>query len=107
MLMHIPHGTLVWPAAMVVWGPGFKSAAHRHHCVQLVMAMKGILRIRSGSDHAWVICGAALIRPDAFHEVDASDTAVLIAFVDAESELGSALCERIEGNIFSIPPIQL
>jgi AraC-like DNA-binding protein len=107
MLMHIPHGTLVWPAAMVVWGPGFKSAAHRHHCVQLLLALKGNLRIRRGADDIWVNCGGTLIRPDALHEVDARDATVLIAFVDAESELGSGLCERIEGDIFSIPPIQL
>src|SRR5262249_2236279 len=107
MLMRTPPGSLVWPAAMIVWGPGFTSAAHRHHCVQLVMAMKGTLRIRAGSDDKWLKCGAALIRPDAVHEVDARDTTVLIAFVDAESELGSALCERIEGGILSISPTQL
>src|SRR5262245_4824985 len=108
MLMHTPPGTLAWPAAMVVWGPGFVSAAHQHHCVQLVMAMKGILRIRAGSDDNWLKCGAALIRPDAVDEVDARDTTVaLIAFVDAESELGSALCERMESDILSISPIQL
>jgi len=71
------------------------------------MAIKGTLRIRAGSDDNWLKCGAALIRPDAVHEVDARDTNVLIAFVDAESELGSALCERIEGDILSISPIQL
>src|SRR5262245_14352857 len=107
MLMHIPNGPLIWPEAMFVWGQGFKSAANRHHCVQLVMAMTGNLRIRRGSDDAWVECGGVLIRPDAFHEVDASDTSVLIAFVDAESELGSALRERIEGDILYVPPIQL
>src|SRR5262245_29754542 len=107
MLMRTPPGSLVWPAAMIVWGPGFTSAAHRHHSVQLVMAMKGTLRIRAASDDNWLKCGAALIRPDAVHEVDARDTPVLIAFVDAESELGSALCERIEGDILSISPIQL
>src|SRR5262245_55742029 len=107
MLMHTPPGTLAWPAAMVVWGPGFVSAAHQHHCVQLVMAIKGTLRIRGGSDHNWLKCGAALVRPDAVHEVDARDITVLIAFVDAESELGSAFCERMEGDILSISPIQL
>src|SRR5262249_1434412 len=107
MLMLTPPGTVVWPAAMVVWGPGFVSAAHQHHCVQLVMAMKGTLRIRAGSDDNWLKCGAALIRPDAVHEVDARVTTVLIAFVDAESELGSALCERMEADILSISPIQL
>src|SRR5262245_27411408 len=94
-------------AAMIVWGPGFTSAADRHHSVQLVMTMKGTLRIRAGSDDNWLKCGAVLIRPDAVHEVDARDTTVLIAFVDAESELGSALCERIEGDILSISPIQV
>jgi len=107
MLIDTPPGRLVWPAAMTVWGPGFASAAHRHHCVQLVMAMKGTLRIRARSDDNWLKCGAALIRPDAVHEVDARDTTVLIAFVDAESELGSALCERMEGDILPISPIQL
>src|SRR5262245_28675925 len=94
MLMRTPPGSLVWPAAMIVWGPGFTSAPHRHHAVQLVMAMTGNLQIRRGPDDTWLECGAALIRPDAFHEVDARDTNVLIAFVDAESELGAALCER-------------
>src|SRR5215510_2315688 len=107
LLIHPPPGRLVWPAAMIVWGPGFTSAAHRHHCVQLVMAMRGTLRIRAKSDDNWLKCGAALIRPDAIHEVDARNTAVLIAFVDAESELGSALCERMEDDILSISPIQL
>src|SRR5262249_9133223 len=102
MLMHTPPGALVWPAAMIVWGPGFTSTAHRHHCVQLVMAMKGNLRIRRGLGDTWLKCGAALVRPDAVHEVDARVTTVLIAFVDAESELGSALCEQIEGDISSI-----
>src|SRR5262245_43884299 len=106
MLMHTPPGTLVWPAAMIVWGPGFTSAAHRHHSVQLVMAMKGTLRIRGGPDEKWLKCSGALVRPDAVHEVDARENTVLIAFVDAESELGSALCERIEGDIVSISAVQ-
>jgi len=72
------------------------------------MAMKGTLRIRAGADDNWLKCGAALIRPDAAHEVDARDTTIaLIAFVDAESELGSALCERMKSDILSISPIQI
>jgi hypothetical protein len=46
MLIHPNPGALVWPAAMIVWGPGFTTASHRHHCVQLVMAMRGSLLIR-------------------------------------------------------------
>jgi len=91
MLIHLTPGALVWPAAMIVWGPGFTTAGHRHHCVQLIMAMRGTLLIRGNSDDQWMRCGAALVGPDAAHEVDARDTNVLIGFVDSESELGAAL----------------
>src|SRR5690349_4452187 len=107
MLIHPNPGALVWPAAMIVWGPGFTTAGHRHHCVQLVMAMRGTLLIRGNSDDQWMRCGAALVRPDAAHEVDARDTTVLIGFVDSESELGAALNERIEGGISCISKSQV
>ena len=104
MLIRPTPGKLVWPAAMIVWGPAFTSARHNHHCVQLLMAMNGTLEVRSGPGHKWRKCGAALVRPDASHEVDARGTNVLlIAFVDAESELGAALSERIDGGISCIP----
>lgn len=107
MLIHPNPGALVWPAAMFVWGPGFTSAHHSHHCVQLVMVMDGLLRIRSASGDAWKSCGAALIRPDANHEVDARGRTLLIGFVDPESELGAALAQRTTGNISSIPTAQV
>jgi AraC-like DNA-binding protein len=99
MLVHPTPGALVWPAAMIVWGPGFVSAGHSHHCFQLLMAMRRTLLIRRGGGDEWMKCGAALVRPDAAHEVDARETTVLIGFVDSESELGAALGERIEGDI--------
>ena len=107
MLVHTTAGVVVWPAAMIVWGRGYKAVTHRHHCIQLVMALKGNLLIRTGRQDAWLRCGAALVRQDAVHEVDAQKSTVLIAFVDAESELGSALSDRMETDIVSIPPNQL
>jgi AraC-like DNA-binding protein len=92
---------------MIVWGPGFTTAGHRHHCVQLVMAMHGSLLIRGKSNEQWMRCGAALVRPDAAHEVDARDTIVLIGFVDSESELGAALSERLESGISCISEAQV
>lgn len=103
MLLYATPGMAVWPAAMIVWGPGFYAAAHRHHCVQLVMALHGSLRVRGGSEDAWTTCGAVLVRPDAEHEVDAGSTAVLIGFIDAESEIGTALSDRIGGNLARVP----
>lgn len=63
------------------------------------MAFQGSLRVRSGPGHKWIKCGAALVKPDAPHEVDATDTQVLLAFVDAESDLGAALLEKIGSEI--------
>src|SRR5215510_6337552 len=103
LLIRPPPGALVWPAAMIVWGPGFTSAAHRHHSVQLVMAMRGMLLVRGKPGDEWTTCGAVLVPPDAVHEIDARDTTVVIGFVDAESELGAALCEQIGGHILCVP----
>src|SRR5262249_17732719 len=107
MFMQTTPAASAWPAAMIVWGPGYRATAHRHHSIQLVMAMKGTFRIRNGGRGRWLTCGAALVRPDAVHEVDARATPVLIAFVDVESSLGAALNEWIESDIFPVPPSQL
>src|SRR5262245_57618709 len=106
-LIHTKPAASAWPAAMIVWGPGYRATAHRHHSIQLVMATKGTFRIRGGRKGRWSTCGAALVRPDVVHEVDARATPVLIAFIDVESNLGAALAERIECDIFSIPASQL
>src|SRR5262245_6424465 len=100
-------GSLVWPAAMIVWGPGFITAGHSHHCFQLVMAMRGTLLVRGGGRSAWMKTCAVLVRPDIVHEVDARDGTVVLAFVDSESELGTALGERIDGDISCIPEAQV
>jgi hypothetical protein len=102
MLIHPNPGALVWPAAMIVWGPGFTTAGHRHHCVVGYGHARQPDDSRGKSSDPWMRCGAALVRPDAAHEVDARDTTVVIRFVDSESELGAALGDRIEGGISSI-----
>jgi AraC-like DNA-binding protein len=71
------------------------------------MALRGALRIRGDSGEAWASCGAALVRPDAKHEVEAQDTTVLIAFVDSESDLGAALLERVKEDITRIDSRQV
>jgi len=106
MLVSAAPGALLWPAALVVWGPGYASSEHRHHCIQLVMALPGTLRIRGGCGRPWVTCEAALVRPDAPHEVEARETTVLIAFVEAESELGAALLKRLARAITPLEPSQ-
>jgi hypothetical protein len=93
---------LLWPAAMIVWGPGYVSDTHRHHSVQLVMAIEGRLLIRRDSRDQWMECGAALIKADAAHEVDASTARVLLVFVDPECDLGAALTDKVTKAITPI-----
>jgi len=101
---YVGASAFTWPAALFLWGPGSWSDLHRHHCVQLVMALDGNLRFRQGARQRWRRCGAVLVRADARHEVDARGTNVLIAFVDPESELGGALSERTALEVAPIAP---
>jgi AraC-like DNA-binding protein len=92
---------------MMVWGPGFRGAAHHHHCVQLILALHGSLLVRAGRRKAWTKCGAVWVQTDATHEVDARGTTLLIGFISAESDLGATLSARIEGQIACVPAPQV
>jgi AraC-like DNA-binding protein len=67
------------------------------------MALDGTIRFRQRPRQRWTTCGAVLVSPDAWHEVNARGIDVLIAFVDAESELAWALAERTESEVATIP----
>jgi len=107
MLLPARRGVAPWPPAMIVLGPGFRAAAHRHHCVQLLLTLRGSMRVRGGRDKAWRKCDGAWVRPDATHEMDARGTTLLIGFISAESDVGAALCERIGGAIACVPVRQV
>jgi AraC-like DNA-binding protein len=101
---YVPPSAFTWPAALVLWGPGSWADLHRHHCVQMVMALRGTLRFRQRERQGWTTCAAVLVKPDAWHEVDARFRDVLIAFVDPESELGAAMAGRISSPVGAIAP---
>jgi AraC-like DNA-binding protein len=100
---YVGASAFTWPAALFLWGPGAWSDLHRHHCVQLVMALDGTLRFRQRPRQGWRSCRAVLVRPDAWHEVDARNIDVLIAFIDAESELSAALATPTASDAAPIP----
>jgi AraC-like DNA-binding protein len=101
---YVGASAFTWPAALFLWGPGSWSDLHRHHSVQLVLALDGMLRFRQRQGQRWSTCSAVLVRPDAWHEINARGTNVVIAFVDAESELGAALAERTGSELAPIAP---
>jgi hypothetical protein len=75
---YVGASAFAWPAALFLWGPGSWTDMHRHHCVQLVMALDGTLHFRQRQRQRWTSSGAVLVRPDAWHEVNARETEVLI-----------------------------
>lgn len=95
----VAFGAATWPAAMIVWGPGVTTAPHRHHCVQLTLVLQGSFRLRRGPDDAWRVCRAALVRPDAVHQMDTSRSPALFGFFEPESSIGAALCQTIRGDM--------
>lgn len=101
---YVSASAFTWPAALFLWGPGSWSDLHRHHCVQLVLALDGSLRFRQGPRQRWTMGEAVLIKPDAPHEVDARGRHVLIAFVDAESELGASLSAHSAAGVAAMAP---
>ena len=61
MLVAPDSGAFPWPTAMIVWGAGDATSEHRHHSIQLILALAGNLRIRRGEDEPWHGCDAALV----------------------------------------------
>jgi AraC-like DNA-binding protein len=98
---------LLWPAGLVVWGPGAISSLHAHHAVQLVVTLGGQGRLRGRARERWNDFAGALIGPDVPHEVDARGTSVVIAFVDPESELGAGLRGRLRAPLTVLPDAEV
>jgi AraC-like DNA-binding protein len=98
---------LLWPAGLVVWGPGATSSLHAHHAVQLILTLDGHGRLRGRARQRWTDFTAALIGPDVPHEVDARGTTVVIAFVDPQSEVGGGLLGRLKAPVSVLPAAEV
>jgi len=96
-------GTCGWPAALIVWGPGSTFFSHSHHGVELILALSGSVRVRPRRLIGWQHAAAAVVAPDAPHEVDARGVPVLIVFMDPESELTASLRRWGPSNIAVLP----
>ena len=96
-------GASLWRAALFVWGPGSVSSSHSHHSIQLILALHGGLRARPRRGIPWRHCSGVFVPPGATHEVDARGVAVLIGFMDAESELALPLVHRFGSKLAAVP----
>src|SRR5262245_17462495 len=92
-------GMCLWPAALIVWGPGLAWSKHAHDCVQLIVALRGALRIRERARSPWRRCRAVVVRADVDHEIDASGSLVVMAFIDAASTFGVAVTAHLPSDV--------
>ena len=93
----------VWPAALIIWGPGSLVPPHSHHAFQLILALTGRLRVRPRRGARWSEGAAVFVTPEAPHEVNARDVPVLMGFMDPESELAASLTRWGPSNIVVLP----
>jgi AraC-like DNA-binding protein len=89
----------LWPPLLASRGKGGRSGKHAHHALHFVLAIDGELRAKVGD--RWRCAAGVVTAPDAVHEIDASDSEVLIVFLDPESVAGAA----IAGLIASAEPL--
>jgi AraC-like DNA-binding protein len=98
----VPRAAL-WPAAMIVWGPGCSTSSHAHDSVQLLLAKCGTLRVRGGDTERWRHCGGAIVTPCTIHQVESEGEHIVISFVDPKCGLGRALLTYGGPGIAALP----
>src|SRR5215472_8201647 len=103
MAVNLTPGSLIYPVITVVWGPGFTTSPHQHHCVQLAVGLTGTFRVRCGIQRRWLSCAAVWIAPDVSYELDADGVFMLVVWVDPESDLGAGLSRSIGSAMRIIP----
>jgi predicted metal-binding membrane protein/AraC-like DNA-binding protein len=72
---------------------------HAHDCVQLIVALKGALRVRERARTPWRRGRAVVVKADVHHEIDASGSFVVMAFIDASSALGVAVTAHLRAPV--------
>jgi AraC-like DNA-binding protein len=92
-------GTCLWPAALMVWGPGLAAGRHAHYCAQLAIALEGRLRVRARANGRWRRCTAVVVGRNIVHEIDARDAFVMMAFVGAEISLDAMVATPLQSPI--------
>jgi AraC-like DNA-binding protein len=95
----------LWPPLLATRGRGTKSARHAHHALHVVLATEGELRVTIGDRPTTRACGI-VTAPDVAHALDASETEVLLVFLDPESQAGASILPTLGGDSRALSPEQ-
>src|SRR5581483_4394695 len=75
----------LWPERLLLLGPAFDTAFHRHHAAQFCIGLEGAVRLRREREAAWTSAAGFFVPPDAPHQFDAGGGAVALLYLEPES----------------------
>jgi len=75
----------LWPDRLLLLGPGFDTAFHRHHAAQFCLGLERAVRLRQARDARWASAPGFFVPPDAPHQLDAGGGAVALLYLEPES----------------------
>ena len=85
---------LLWQDCAIYIGPGFDAELHRHHALQLCVALGQPLRFRAAPDMPWQQAEAVAINADQPHELQCHGI-VVVLFASAESDIQAGIAQRL------------
>ena len=86
----------LWPHRLLLIGPAFDTALHRHHAAQLCVGLPGPLHVRRSARGAWLTAWGFLIPPDMPHQLDAGGSKTAFLYLEPESAEYAAQRSRFE-----------
>jgi AraC-like DNA-binding protein len=86
-------------------GAASDTSPHVHHAIQICVALRGQLRLRSGPAGAWKRHRGAIVGRNQPHQLDGSGCEVVLVYLEPESEAGRLLAVGDPASpIQEIPP---
>lgn len=84
-------------------GPAGDTTPHAHHALQVSVGLDAPIRLRSGEGR-WREYAGALVPPDVTHQLDGGWDAVLLLYLEPESEDGRHWLPESRGGIRALHP---
>ncbi|MBI4749316.1 MAG: helix-turn-helix transcriptional regulator [Acidobacteria bacterium] len=102
-----------WKGNFTLWsggggyvGTSSDTKVHAHHAIQLCFALEGSFNLRSSPSRKWEAFSAALVAPDAPHQLDGSGHRIVLVYLDPESEAASRIRTRFTDAAIQPVPVQ-
>ena len=76
--------------------------AHAHHAIQVTLAPRQPVRMRSGESADWIPARASIVMPDREHQFDGCGQDVALLLLEPETTVGGVLLARYGGTSLTV-----